>query len=90
MDRQIQRQQHARAGTRPGCAALAVLRLIPTLTPRRHEQSWKQAGCQREELFDAGQSGGVPGWRRSADRTRLHANSLLTGNFTGNFAILGE
>jgi hypothetical protein len=29
----------------------------------------------------------LPGWRRSADRTRLHANSLLTGNFTGNFAI---
>jgi hypothetical protein len=31
----------------------------------------------------------MPGWRRSADRTRLHANSLLTGNFTGNFAISG-
>ncbi len=25
----------------------------------------------------------LPGWRRSADRTRLHANSLLTGNFSG-------
>jgi hypothetical protein len=32
---------------------------------------------------------GLPGWRRSADRTRLHANSLLTGNFTGNSAISG-
>jgi hypothetical protein len=31
----------------------------------------------------------LPGWRRSADRTRLQANSLLTGNFTGNFAIFG-
>src|ERR1700682_922718 len=31
----------------------------------------------------------LAGWRRSADRTRLHANSLLTGNFTGNFAFLG-
>jgi hypothetical protein len=30
---------------------------------------------------------GLPGWRRSAGRTCLHANSLLTGNFTGNFAI---
>src|SRR3954463_14324887 len=30
----------------------------------------------------------LPGWRRSADRTCLHTNSLLTGNFTGNFAIL--
>jgi hypothetical protein len=31
----------------------------------------------------------IAGWRRSDDRTRLHANSLLTGNFTGNFAISG-
>jgi hypothetical protein len=32
----------------------------------------------------------MPGWRRSADRTRLRCNSLLTGNFTGNFAILAR
>jgi len=32
---------------------------------------------------------GMDGWRRSADRTRLQPNSLLTGNFTGNFAISG-
>ena len=31
---------------------------------------------------------GLPPWRRSADRTYLRANSLLTENFTGNFAIL--
>jgi hypothetical protein len=31
----------------------------------------------------------MPGWRRSADRTRLQMNSLQTGNFTGNFAIFG-
>jgi hypothetical protein len=31
---------------------------------------------------------GMPGWRRSADRTSLQANSLISGNFTGNFAIL--
>ena len=30
----------------------------------------------------------LPGWRRSADRTSLQANSLVSGNFTGNFAIL--
>ncbi len=29
------------------------------------------------------------GWRRSADRTSLQANSLVSGNFTGNSAILG-
>ena len=32
---------------------------------------------------------GVAGWRRSADRTRLRADSLLTGNLTGKIAILG-
>jgi hypothetical protein len=31
----------------------------------------------------------MPGWRCSADRTRLHPISLLSGNLTGNFAILG-
>jgi hypothetical protein len=30
----------------------------------------------------------MPGWRSSADRARLHAISLLSGNLTGNFAIL--
>jgi hypothetical protein len=30
----------------------------------------------------------MPGWRRSADRARLHAISLLSGNLTGNSAIL--
>jgi hypothetical protein len=33
---------------------------------------------------------GMPGWGESADRTRLLAISLLTGNFTGNFAIFGR
>ena len=33
---------------------------------------------------------GLPGWRPSADRTRLHANSLLSGNLTGNSAILSH
>ena len=32
-------------------------------------------------------SAGLAGWRRSADRTRLHPDSLVSGNFTGNFAI---
>ena len=31
----------------------------------------------------------LPGWRRSPDRTSLQANSLQTGNFSGNFAIPG-
>jgi hypothetical protein len=35
-------------------------------------------------------SAGLPGWRRSADRARLRAISLLSGNLTGNFANLGH
>jgi hypothetical protein len=31
----------------------------------------------------------LPGWRRSADRAGLQANSLPTGNFTGKIAISG-
>jgi hypothetical protein len=31
----------------------------------------------------------LPPWRRSADRTCLYENSLVSGNFTGNFAISG-
>jgi hypothetical protein len=31
----------------------------------------------------------MPGWRRSADGTHLQGNTLLTGNFTGSFAISG-
>ena len=33
---------------------------------------------------------GLPGWRHSADRTRLQANSLLTGNFTGILRFRGS
>jgi hypothetical protein len=32
---------------------------------------------------------GLPGWRRSVDRTSLQLNSLLTGNFTGKITISG-
>ena len=31
----------------------------------------------------------MAGWRRSGIRTSLHANSLLTGNFTGKITISG-
>jgi hypothetical protein len=39
--------------------------------------------------FSERRTGWLVGWRRSADRTSLQANSLVSGNFTGNFAILG-
>jgi hypothetical protein len=38
---------------------------------------------------EAWRSAVVAGWRRSADRTCLHANSLQTGNLTGKSVILG-
>ena len=31
----------------------------------------------------------LDGWRRSADRAGLQRNSLLSGNFTGNFTLSG-
>jgi len=38
---------------------------------------------------DTATTGGLAGWRCSADCTSLQPNSLQTGNFTGNFCILG-
>jgi hypothetical protein len=32
----------------------------------------------------------MPGWRRSAHRTRLQPDSLQTGNFTGKITISGR
>ena len=43
---------------------------------------------QRNRAIQRDQASGLCGWRRSADRARLQPNSLLTGNFTGKFAIL--
>jgi hypothetical protein len=40
--------------------------------------------------WEAWQTARMLGWRYSADRTNLRGNSLLTGNFTGNFAIFGD
>jgi hypothetical protein len=37
--------------------------------------------------WGAWRNAGMPGWRCSADRTGLPANSLLTGNLTGKIAI---
>ncbi len=49
-------------------------------------QHWRAfLGLLRVESLGAG----LVGWRRSADRTRLQANSLLTGNFTGKIAVSG-
>src|SRR5674476_581555 len=59
---------------------------------------YRDCGAARESPHSAGISA-IPaekslkarlvGWGCSADRTRLDTNSLLTGNFTGNVAILG-
>ena len=40
--------------------------------------------------WEAWQNAGMRGWRRSADRTSLQMDSLLTGNFTGKTAISGN
>src|ERR1700694_5916730 len=47
-------------------------------TPRRIAKARQWRAFLR--LLDVNsQTAALPGWRRSADRTRLHANSLLTG-----------
>ncbi len=37
--------------------------------------------------LESGPKPGLPGWRRSPDRTCLRTNSLQTGSFTGKFQI---
>src|ERR1035437_638280 len=60
----------------------------PTCSPTPEEASPTGGSNHRRAILDCLRIGWA-GWRRSADRTRLHANSLLTGNFTGNFSIPG-
>jgi hypothetical protein len=55
----------------------------PTANPQSPPMAGIFANSAEKSL-----SARLVGWRRSADRTRLHNNSLLTGNFTGNFVIL--
>jgi hypothetical protein len=40
-------------------------------------------------LGELGRTPSLAGWRRSTDRTCLQTNSLLTGNLTGKFKVLG-
>jgi|tagenome__1003787_1003787.scaffolds.fasta_scaffold20988904_7 hypothetical protein len=49
----------------------------------RKARIWRAFLIKKRKFSDTA----LPGWRRSADRTGLQANSLITGNFTGNFAI---
>jgi hypothetical protein len=58
--------------------------LEPFFAKQRVRSAWPGRGFDRNL-----QQLGSRGWRRSADRTSLQANSLVSGNFTGNFAILG-
>ena len=69
---------------RSGNAQIRSLETRRQFTKARHWRAFSALSKRKSRL------GGLPGWRRSADRTRLHANSLLTGNFTGKFAILGR
>jgi len=59
-------------------------------SPETERQSAKGRNCRAFLGFMDIQSPVVilPGWRRSADRTGLRKNSLVTGNFTGKFTIL--
>jgi hypothetical protein len=58
---------------------------------RRRNRTRKKPGlpAHSRASWRAWPNARMAGWRGSADRTRLRTNSLLTGNFTGNFAIFG-
>src|ERR1700722_8273712 len=65
---------------RPACREIESTETGPRIAKAR---------CWRAFLLLSGafsRSPGLAGWRRSADRTRLQTNSLLSGNLTGNFA----
>lgn len=74
--------------------ALAQLKLVKDLHKARKAYSLELAawavsanpfGMPKE---DNSQNIALGGWRRSANRTDLHTNSLPTGNFIGNFATI--
>jgi hypothetical protein len=72
---------------------LSAISLPETPIPEPGETDSQFAKARHWRAFVALQrarsaGAGLLGWEHSADHTRLHANSLLTGNFTGNFAIL--
>jgi hypothetical protein len=63
---------------------------IDWLALRNKHSEWKNGRFHSSDnLIRKTPTSRLPGWRRSADRTGLHANSLLSGNLTGNFAISG-
>jgi hypothetical protein len=84
------RRQSLQNGNIRGCG----WRLSPIARPRlptwEHGDEVERAKSRhfRPILAFPGEPGGTPewvGWRRSADRTFLQLNSLLSGNLTGNF-----
>jgi hypothetical protein len=57
--------------------------------PETFPNARKPAKCRLSRLIErTDRKPGLPGWGGSADRTGLLANSLQTGNFTGNFALI--
>src|SRR5947209_14677445 len=68
---------------RPAAPVIGSLETTCGIAKARHWRAFLQS------VEAAPRSAPPPGWRRSADRTGLQTNSLLTGNFTGKFAISG-
>jgi hypothetical protein len=68
---------------RPATPEIGSLETVCEIAKARHQRAFLRS------VEAAPRPAALRGWRRSADRTSLYANSLLTGNFTGNFAYLG-
>jgi len=69
----------------------AISASSPTVGVRRRRQMREKPGFPVHSRLssEAWPNAALAGWRRSGIRTGLHANSLLTGNFTGNSSISG-
>jgi hypothetical protein len=89
-----------RSNRKPICHLLSAVELERKPNNHRLNLRSSQAGQRRMEArplqggplsFEEGNSPKrtLAGWRRSADRTCLQPNSLLTGNLRGKFMIFG-
>ena len=84
--RQGQRQTNLLELRRGGIGEAEQMSQIGVWRQEANSQSPPLAG-HSASAWTFSLSARLPGWRRSADRTGLRANSLLTGNFTGKIAI---
>ena len=68
---------------------MATIIMPPTTAAYPRHNRCNRGGHRKRGRNGRRPDTGMAGWRRSADRTCLRADSLLTGNFAGNPLNLG-